>query len=61
MPNKHKNKVWKIGPEKQEFELELTPVTIHKTFKGRIVDAIWTAIASGVAITVFHVVVLPLL
>lgn len=65
MTENHKKKARKIGPEKQEFELELTPVTIHRTFKDRIVDAAWTiggsAIASAIAITIVHVWVLPLI
>ena len=65
MPIKHKKKALRIGPEKPEFDVELTPVVIHRTFKDRIIDAAWTivvsAIASGVAITFVHLWVLPLI
>lgn len=58
-----KKKAKRIGAEQEDFELEVetVPVVVRKTFKDRIIDAVWVMAATAIAATVVQVYIIPLL
>ena len=55
-----KKTVPKIGAEKDDFEVDVVTVVIHRSIRDRCVDTAWTVTATLVAVTVAQMLIIPL-